>query len=120
VAHLLLVDDDPVQLAARQAVLKSAGFTISVATSAPNALGLLRASAESARVDGVITDHIMPGVSGEVFVRELRKVSPNIPVLVITGAPEVEGEYAGLGVMFRNKPLPPPELIHAVTELITK
>src|SRR5436853_573007 len=77
-------------------------------------------SVENAKVDGVITDHIMPGVSGDVFVRELRKVSPNIPVLVITGAPEVEDEYAGLGVMFRNKPLPPPELIHAVTELTKK
>ncbi len=43
----------------------------------------------------VITDHIMPGMSGSEFVRELRETHPMLPVLVISGLEEAEEEYDG-------------------------
>lgn len=113
-AHVLLVDDDPVQVAARQAILQQAGFAVSVSTNATAALAVLRSGLTAGKIDAVLTDHVMPGVNGDVFVRQLRAVDPHIPVLVITGAPDAEQEYAGLNVHFRNKPLPPPLLIAAV------
>ena len=48
----------------------------------------------------VITDHIMPGMNGSQFVRELRKTQPHLPVMVISGLEEAEQEYAGLDVRF--------------------
>ena len=51
----------------------------------------------------MVTDHLMPGMTGAQFVRELRKVEETMPVLVVSGLDEAESEYAGLNVMFRLK-----------------
>ena len=109
-ARILLVDDDAVQLQARAAVLSAAGFEVFTATSAPAALALLRSSPGES-IATVITDHIMPGVSGAIFVRDLRQVRPAVSVVVISGMADAEDEYAGLNVRFRQKPCPPQELI---------
>ena len=63
-----------------------------------------------------MTDHVLPGASGADFVRQLREIKPAVPVIVITGLPEAESEYEGLGVIFRQKPCPPPELIALVRD----
>ena len=59
----------------------------------------------------MITDHLMPGMNGAEFVRELRKTHPTLPVLVISGLEEAEEEYEGMNVMFRLKPLLPENLL---------
>ena len=46
----------------------------------------------------MITDHLMPGMNGADFVRELRKTHPKLPVLVISGLEEAEQEYEGMNV----------------------
>jgi len=107
--HVLVIDDNPVQLSIREAVLRDAGFLVSIATTGPSALALLNAS--STPVHAIVTDHVMPKVSGADFVRSLRKVDPDIPVLVVTGMPDIETDYQGLDVLVRHKPLPPQELI---------
>jgi DNA-binding NtrC family response regulator len=62
----------------------------------------------------------MPGCSGAIFVRALREVKPEIPVMVISGMPEAEDEYQDMDIVFRAKPLPPPQLIALVRELLVK
>ncbi|MGC2322589.1 MAG: response regulator [Terriglobales bacterium] len=112
-AAILLIDDNPVQLRAREAVLRNAGFTTHIATTQEGALALLRSEAAQ-RLGAIITDHIMPGSSGADFVRAMRAAKPGIPVIVITGLAEAESEYRGAGVIFRQKPCPPEELIALV------
>ena len=107
---VLLVDDDPVQLRIREAILRAADFSVTIATTAQGALALLR-SPVGAEITTIITDHSMPEMSGSAFVRELRQSGIDTPVIVLSGAADVETEYAGLGVIFRMKPCPPPELI---------
>jgi len=68
----------------------------------------------AAKVDVVVTDHVMPGVSGSVFVRQLHKLRPQVPVIVINGLAEAEEQYGGLDVTFLSKPCPPESLIPAV------
>lgn len=101
------------QLRAREAVLRNAGFTTHIATTQEGALALLRSEAAQ-RLGAIITDHIMPGSSGADFVRAMRAAKPGIPVIVITGLAEAESEYRGAGVIFRQKPCPPEELIALV------
>ncbi|HVZ16683.1 MAG TPA: response regulator [Terriglobales bacterium] len=113
--RVLLIDDDPIQLRVREAVLRDAGIPVDVATTADSALALLRSNS-GASVGTIVTDHIMPGTSGAIFVHQLRDVRPGIPVIVISGLAEAEDEYAGLDVTFRMKPYPPPELIKLVRE----
>jgi DNA-binding response OmpR family regulator len=108
----LLIDDDPIQLRIREAVLREAGVEVCTATTPDSAVGLLRSDAEGIGV--VVTDHIMPQASGSEFVRRLRAVNTSVPVLVVSGLAEAEDEYEGLNVTFRQKPCPPLELIALV------
>ncbi len=112
-AAVLLIDDNPVQLRAREAVLRNAGFATHIATTQESALALLRSEASDG-VGAIITDHIMPGRRGAEFVHALRAAKPGVPVIVITGLAEAESEYRGAGVTFRQKPCPPEELIALV------
>ena len=111
--RVLLVDDDPLQLRVREAVLRDSGVPVDVATTADSALALLR-TASGDSIAAVVTDHIMPGISGAVFIEQLRSLKPGIPVIVISGMAEAENEYEGYDVLFRTKPCPPAELIALV------
>ena len=88
-----------------------------VATTADSALALLQSQLGDS-IGLVVTDHIMPGRSGSFFVRALREVKPQIPVMVISGMPEAEDEYEGMAIVFRTKPLPPIQLIALVRQML--
>lgn len=109
--EILLIDDDPAQLCVREAVLRQAGFSIFTATTAAEAENQLRDPKVSTEPRLIITDHMLPGASGAVFVRELRRLNARVPVIVISGMVEAEEEYAGLDVTFLNKPCEPEQLI---------
>jgi CheY-like chemotaxis protein len=114
VKQVLLLDDNPAQLSIRELVLRKGGMESHVATSASSALALLRSDTGRQKIGVVVTDHIMPGMDGAQFVRELRSFSSDIPVIVISGLAEAEEEYAGLNVVFRTKPCEPEDLITLV------
>jgi len=111
-SDVLLIDDNPLQLKVREAVLRNAGFCVSVATTADSALSLLRTLAD--RIGVVVTDHVMPDCSGSELVRTIRAENDWLPIIVLSGLPEAFGEYEGLDVVFRAKPFPPTELIELV------
>ncbi len=110
--QVLLVDDNPVQLSVREAVLRKAGFQVSIATTAESALATLRTIGD--RIGVIVTDHLMPGCSGPELVRRIRAENDWIAVIVLSGLPDAHPEYEGLEVVFRVKPLPPLELIELV------
>jgi DNA-binding NtrC family response regulator len=110
--QVLLIDDNPLQLSVREAVLRKAGFQVSIATTAESALATLRVLRD--RIGVVVTDHLMPECSGSELVRQIRASNDWLPVIVLSGLAEAEAEYEGLQVVFRAKPLPPPELIELV------
>ena len=100
------------QLSVREAVLRKAGFQVSIATSVESALATLRVIRD--RIGVIVTDHLMPGCHGLDLVRQIRAENDWIPVIVLSGLPDAQCEYEGLEVVFRAKPLPPPELIELV------
>jgi CheY-like chemotaxis protein len=117
-ATLLLIDDNAVQAATRQTILKRAGYFVIAVLSPERALEQLRGNDYPAAIDLIITDHLMPGMNGAEFVAKLRGFSPTVPVLVISGMAEAEDEYAGLDVHFRLKPLLPDNLLASVHALV--
>jgi CheY-like chemotaxis protein len=116
---VLLVDDNAIQAATRQTILRRAGYSVQTALNPARALEMLQDGQIAASVGAVITDHIMPGMNGAEFVRELRKTMPSLPVLVISGLEEAQDEYDGLDVRFLLKPLPPEQLIASVRNVLT-
>ena len=118
--EVVVIDDSPTQLSVREAVIKSAGFSVLTASSAEQALGLLRDRVASSGLGVIVTDHVLPGASGDSFVRELRNFSPWVPVVVMSGMDEAEKEYAGLNITFLRKPCAPEELIMQVRQAIAR
>lgn len=119
-ATILLIDDNAVQAATRQAILKRAGYTAIAVLNPQRALDQLQRSEFPTEIDLVMTDHTMPGMNGSKFVRELRQTHPKLPVLVISGLEEAEAEYDGLSVRFALKPFPPDDLLAAVQDLVQR
>ena len=117
-AEILLVDDNPIQAATRQAILTLRGRRVVVAESAQRALELLEDVELFSSLGLVITDHWMPDLNGPQFIELLRRRLPTIPVLVVSGMPDVESEYTGLDVLFRTKPIPPDQLLSIVDFLL--
>jgi DNA-binding response OmpR family regulator len=107
----LLLDDNIAQLTVRERVLRKAEIESHVATRAQSALALLRSDLGRAKIGLVITDHLMPDMDGVEFVRQLRTFNDEVPVIVISGLPDADMEYAGLNVIFRVKPCDPEDLI---------
>jgi DNA-binding NtrC family response regulator len=110
----LLLDDNIAQLTVRDLVLRKAEIESHVATKAESALALLRSEPGRKKIGVVITDHLMPDMDGSEFVRRLRSFNQEVPVIVISGLPDAETEYAGLNVIFRVKPCDPEDLIGLV------
>jgi CheY-like chemotaxis protein len=118
-ATLLLIDDNAVQAATRQTILKRAGYFVIAALSPERALEQFRSQELATPIDLIITDHLMPGMTGSQFATEVRHISPEIPILVISGLAEAEEEYSDLKVQFRLKPLLPDDLLSCVHQLLT-
>ena len=115
---ILLIDDNAVQAAARQTILKRAGYNVIPVLNPVRALHQFQANEFPSEICLVITDHLMPGMNGSDFVRELRKTHVDLPVLVISGLEEAEDLYQDLDVQFRLKPLMPDSLLASVDDLI--
>ncbi|MGP8259933.1 MAG: response regulator [Acidobacteriaceae bacterium] len=115
---VLLIDDNAMQATIRQAILYRAGYYVIVALNPAHALARIQQDEFPAAIDAVITDHVMPGMNGAQFVRELRKTHPDLPVMVISGMEEAEPEYIGMNVRFFLKPLMPDLLLSNLRDLI--
>ena len=115
---VLLLDDNAIQAATRQAILRRAGYPAIAALNPRRALEQLQNNEFASEIRCIVTDHIMPGMNGSEFVRELRKTHPSVPVMVISGLDEAEPLYDGLNVNFLLKPLPPEQLIARLKDLL--
>ena len=115
---VLLLDDNAIQAATRQTILRRSGYFAFAALNVKRALEQFQNDEFPAEIRAVITDHIMPGMSGADFVRELRKTHPRMPVMVISGLEEAQAEYAGMNVEFLVKPVPPEKLLSHLRALL--
>ncbi len=116
--QILLVDDNPIQAQAREAILQRAGASILLARSAAEALRILEVGGNREAIGLMVTDHLMPGMNGPELVRRVREQMPALPILVLSGLPDAEAEYTD-PVLFRLKPFPPGELIRLVKHMLT-
>ncbi len=73
---ILLIDDNAVQAATRQAILKRVGYYVIAVLNPVRALEQFRRTSFPAEIQLVITDHLMPEMTGAEFVRELRECTP--------------------------------------------
>jgi CheY-like chemotaxis protein len=111
----LVVDDNPDITAMLAAVLRHAGYTVSAAHSAPDALTL----ALSRHFDVVVSDIGMPGMTGHELARALRAMPEYryVPLVAVTGFDMYDDRERSAEAGFSahlSKPIDPLALTRAV------
>jgi DNA-binding NtrC family response regulator len=93
---VLLVNDDPdgLYLFERAVAREFPDSVIFKCNSAPSALTFLHAQ----KVEAVMTDNRMLEMTGLAMVAAIRKFDPKTPILMVTGAGNIEAEAMAAGV----------------------
>ena len=87
-AKVLLVDDDELVRTATGQMLCDLGYEVTIASAAEQALRLLEDGADP---DLIVTDHLMPGMTGTALARHVADRFPRTRTLIITGYAELSG-----------------------------
>ena len=115
---LLVEDEENIRLPAVE-ILEARGYTVLPAADAGEALA--RSTGHSGQIHLLITDVIMPGMSGSQLARRLSAARPDMRILYISGYPE--DAIAHHGVLdaeksFLQKPFSPTTLLDKVREIL--
>jgi CheY-like chemotaxis protein len=121
--NILLVDDNKLGLSARRCVLEELGHHIATASNGAEALEQFEFQFEKEPFDLVVTDYKMPRMGGVELIVGLRKVSPNVPVILISGFVDALGlseENTGADVVIQKSANEVTHLVRSVARLLRK
>ena len=113
-AMVLVVEDEAGVRHLVEQTLVAAGYRV---TSAINGLeGLVAYERHRADVRAVVTDMMMPGMSGDAMIAALRARGIDVPILAVSGAHTAAPLSAGPGLMRLAKPFTPSQLLLALEQ----
>jgi CheY-like chemotaxis protein len=112
---ILCVDDEPNSLVLRKLVLQKAGYEVVTASSAILALDVLA----SRQVDLVLSDQLMPGLTGTELARQVKTRWPSLPVILISGVNEIPPD-AAIADLFMSKVEGPVMMCQNINDVLTK
>ncbi len=111
---ILTVDDDPLVALNTSALLEELGHTVYSAPSALHALDILR---REKKIDLMITDQLMPDMTGSELAARIRAENAHMPIILATGYAELApGEGEGLPRL--AKPFGQRELAEAIARAV--
>jgi two-component system, chemotaxis family, response regulator PixH len=116
---ILVVDDTPSELELMTRFLKESGFSVIVATDAKEAI----AKAADFKPDVVVTDVVMPGMSGFELCRTLKKneATQKMPIVVCTSKNQDLDRLWGMkqgADVYVTKPFTQDDLVKAVNSVL--
>jgi DNA-binding NtrC family response regulator len=113
---VLIVDDDPTQRRLLQAVVEKSGFSVLQAGDGDTAIDMVL-GADSASVDVVLLDLIMPGTDGMDVLTTFAKKRPEMPVIVLTAKGSIEAVVTAMKTGARDfvvKPAAPERIVVSI------
>lgn len=113
---ILLAEDEALLRELGETILRQAGYNVLTAPDAKELVSLLNGYAEN--IDLLLTDVVMPGLSGQELAHLARARWPQIRVLYMSGYSDDELESLLRDSAFLQKPFTPSELMAKVKELI--
>ncbi len=108
--HILVVDDDATQRQMLSSYLENHGFKTYEASRGEEALDVLT----SEKIDLVVTDVQMPGMSGLELMKRILEDKPSLPILIITAYGDIRDAVAAVkdgAVSYLEKPMDLEELL---------
>jgi CheY-like chemotaxis protein len=114
--RILCVDDRVSSLEVRRAVLTQAGYDVVLAGDPPSALVII----DEVKVDLAVLDYNFPGhISGEELAHELRMRKPNLPLIMLSGVPDLPDSAAeSVDILILKGGDGPTELLQAIAGLL--
>ncbi len=116
---VLIAEDDPVVRLLTVRILERAGYSVLASIDAEQALALIGDPAQ--RIDALVSDVSMPGVSGPELARAARQARPGIGILLVSGfLPESEpiDDLLAAGAEFVSKPVSASELLDHLHQVL--
>ena len=114
-ATVLCIDDEQTALQLRQTVLESAGYKVLTAKS--GALGIQ--AFKAGPVSAVVLDYWMADMNGMQVARELRKLNPAVPIIILSAYGELLDESLGIAdIWIRKGEEDPQYLLARLDELL--
>jgi len=116
---VLVAEDDPSVREVTVSILKSAGYRVLEAASGPEALDVCRR--HPGLVDVLVTDVVMPGMSGRALATRMEAMYPGMKVLYISGYTDnIIARHGVLedGLNFIQKPFTRIELLRKVRQVL--
>jgi signal transduction histidine kinase len=116
---VLLVEDDELVRPMLGEALRLHGYTLLLAADGSEAIGL--AEQEDLTIDVLVTDIVMPLMSGPELALRVARIRPNIPVLFVSGYTDQALIHQGLrrpGTFFLQKPFDPETLARKVRQVL--
>ncbi|MCX8043047.1 MAG: ATP-binding protein, partial [Desulfobacterota bacterium] len=104
--HILFVDDEATLVETGKQLLERLGYQVTATQSSSHALALIEEN--PGRFQVIITDQTMPGISGIELARKVKKINPELPVILCSGYSDVvtpEGAAAEGIEAFLYKPV---------------
>lgn len=117
--RLLLVEDDRSVRELAERIFRDRGYRVKATADASEALRVFAAAPHE--IDMIVTDLIMPGMSGRELVQALHQIRPDLKALYVSGYTEDEIIRRGLhdpSVAFLQKPFTADELVDKVQSLL--
>jgi DNA-binding NtrC family response regulator len=112
-ASVLVAEDEPGIKRIVKRILEEHGYTVVLSETSEEALRILQKG--SVRFDLLLTDAVMPGMSGQELAERAAEVQPGIRCLLMSGYAEELPRYHGDGVAgFLQKPFTSATLVAAV------
>jgi signal transduction histidine kinase/streptogramin lyase len=115
---ILVVEDQDAVRRLAALVLRQAGYAVTESSTGSAALALLETL--TSPLDLVVTDVVMPGISGSELAKQVRERSAGTAVLYISGYPRGTAEMGDAGVDFLSKPFTAEELLHKVRSVLDR
>lgn len=112
---VLCVDDEPSGLGLREVILQRKGYTVFTAENASDALAIFN----SRDVDIVVTDHLLGRTTGTVMAKEMKRLKPRVPIIVLSGTTDTL-EDIEIADAFLSKAEGPEILLSKVKELASR
>ncbi len=117
--RILFVDDDPGVAAMGERLLEKIGYSVEISTQSPEALEAFYNAPH--RFDLVISDYIMPDMTGLQLARKIKEIRADIPIIICTGFNESvnKSNFKSLGIDgFFLKPIVITQLAQLVRKLL--
>lgn len=118
--RVLFVDDEAAIMEVWSEILSRMGYQVTGISDSRAALAAFER--DPSVFDVIVTDYVMPGMDGQALIRQIHKIRPDIPVIMITGFSMTVtlANFRGSGIKeFMTKPVSPASLDSAIRRALS-